>query len=488
MITFAGPLTPLRHRQFRLLWTGLSASLIGDGMLLVALAWQVYDLFGVPAAMSAVGVALSLPQVVTLLLGGVISDRFDPRRVMLASDLLRGTVMAVVAVLTLTGALTSLWMLLALIVVYGAGAGFFGPAFDALVPRIVPADDLVAANSLDQFVRPAGLQIFGPMLAGAVIAVGGAGWAFAVDGLTFAVSVACLLAMRRSLSEVSEESGGESLWAEMREGIGYVRRHVWLWGTFLSATFTYLLFVGPTEVLLPYVVKTELGGSATALSLVLTSGGLGAIAAALTVGWIGIPRKFISYMYGTWAVATLAVAGYGAATATWQLALACVVVNGLEAAGTVAWATTKQRLVPTRMLGRVSSVDWFVSTALLPLSYALAAPIAGWIGVRATLLGAGLLGAVVTFGFLFLPGMRGPEQTPAYRPRHARWLPPVEAAATPAAWGPPVPPAPPPSPAAVEPTAAPGLLVAAVEPTAAAVPIVAQAPRHADDREEVLVA
>ena len=67
MITFAGPLTPLRHRQFRLLWTGMSASLIGDGMLLVALAWQVYDLFGVPAAMSAVGVALSLPQVVTLL-------------------------------------------------------------------------------------------------------------------------------------------------------------------------------------------------------------------------------------------------------------------------------------------------------------------------------------------------------------------------------------------------------------------------------------
>ena len=124
-------------------------------------------------------------------------------------------------------------------------------------------------------------------------------------------------------------------------------------------------------------------------------------------------------MYGTWAVATLAVAGYGAATATWHLALACVVVNGLEAAGTVAWATTKQRLVPTRMLGRVSSVDWFVSTALLPLSYALAAPVSSWIGVRETLLGAGLLGAAVTFGFLFLPGMRGPERAAYYRARHA---------------------------------------------------------------------
>ncbi len=146
--------------------------------------------------------------------------------------------------------------------------------------------------------------------------------------------------------------------------------------------------------------------------------------AALSVGWIGIPRRFISYMYGSWAIATLAVAGYGMATATWQLALACVLVNGLEAAGTVAWATTKQKLVPGRMLGRVSSVDWFVSTALLPLSYALAAPVAAWLGVRTTLLGAGLLGAVVTFGFLFLPGMRGPERVAAYRPRHAAWLRP----------------------------------------------------------------
>jgi hypothetical protein len=125
-------------------------------------------------------------------------------------------------------------------------------------------------------------------------------------------------------------------------------------------------------------------------------------------------------MYVTWAVATLAVAGYGLATATWQLAAVCVFVNGLEAAGAVAWATAKQRLVPGRLLGRVSSVDWFVSTALLPLSYAAVAPVTSWIGVRHTLVGAGLLGAVVTIGFLFLPGMRVPEkQTRTHSPgRH----------------------------------------------------------------------
>ena len=407
----------LRNREFRLLWTGMSTSLVGNGILLVALAWQVYDLSGLPAAMSAVGVALSLPQVVTLLFGGVVSDRFDPRAVMLGSDLVRLVVMATLAALSITGRLT-LWEIMVLTAFYGAAAGFFGPAFDTLVPHLVAAEDLVTANALDQFVRPAGLQIFGPMIGGAVIAVGGAGWAFAADAATFAVSAACLLLMRPVVRLVEES--GDSIWQEMRAGLSYVRGHIWLWGTFLSATFTYLLFVGPTEVLLPYVVKTELGGSATALGLVLTSGGLGAIAAAVTVGWAGIPRRFMTYMYATWAVATLAVAGYGLATATWQLAAACVLVNGLEAAGTIAWATAKQRLVPSGMLGRVSSVDWFVSTALLPLSYALAAPVAAWIGVRETLIGAGVLGAIVTFGFLFLPGMRSPE---AHIPRHAAVVP-----------------------------------------------------------------
>jgi hypothetical protein len=86
-------------------------------------------------------------------------------------------------------------------------------------------------------------------------------------------------------------------------------------------------------------------------------------------------------------------------------------VNGLEAAGTIAWATAKQRLVPAELLGRVSSVDWFVSIALVPLSYALVAPVAGALGARATLVGAGLLGAVVTLAFLYLPGMREPRPT-----------------------------------------------------------------------------
>jgi hypothetical protein len=121
-------------------------------------------------------------------------------------------------------------------------------------------------------------------------------------------------------------------------------------------------------------------------------------------------------MYVTWAGATLAVVGYGLARREWQLAVTAVVVNALEAAGTVVWSTLKQRLVPGDLLGRVSSIDWLVSSALMPLSYALTPLAARALGVRTTLVGAGALGAGVTLGFLFVPGMRDPDAPATARP------------------------------------------------------------------------
>jgi len=118
-------------------------------------------------------------------------------------------------------------------------------------------------------------------------------------------------------------------------------------------------------------------------------------------------------MYGAWTLATLAVAGYGLATAAWQLLLACLVFNALETAGTIVWATIKQRNVPSSMLGRVSSLDWLISIGLLPVSFAFTAPVAAAVGVRATLVGAAVVGAVVTLGALFFPGMRDIERRPS---------------------------------------------------------------------------
>jgi len=189
-------------------------------------------------------------------------------------------------------------------------------------------------------------------------------------------------------------------------GIRFVRSRVWLWGTFTAATVSYLMFIGPTEVLLPYVIRESLHAPASEFGLVLAAGGVGALAAAAVVSRTGLPRRQITFMYVTWALATLAVAGYGLASAGWQLMVACFVFNALEAAGTVAWVTTKQRLVPREFLGRVSSLDWLISIAGLPVSFALTAPAAAMFGARTTLIGAGVIGALATAAGLFLPGMR----------------------------------------------------------------------------------
>ena len=127
------------------------------------------------------------------------------------------------------------------------------------------------------------------------------------------------------------------------------------------------------------------------------------------MGQRGHPRRDVTFMYATWTLATLAVAGYGLATSSWQLMVACLLFNALETAGTIVWATIKQRHVPASMLGRVSSLDWLISIGLLPLSFALTAPVAALVGVRATLVGAAVIGGVFTLGALFLPGMRDIE-------------------------------------------------------------------------------
>ncbi|MEX1125383.1 MAG: MFS transporter [Acidimicrobiia bacterium] len=401
-------LSPLRLRDFRLLWTGMVVSLVGDGMFLVAIAWQVYELSNAPTALSIVGIAMSLPHILLLLLGGVVSDRFDRRTVMIFADLVRGAAVGALGVLSISGTI-EVWHIAAFAALYGAGTAFFGPSFDAIVPELVPAEELTQANSLDQFVRPAAWYLAGPALGGLVIGAWGLGIALLLDAGTFAVSIAALAMMRRRprIQKTEDES---SLLDDAAEGFRFIRSQVWLWGTFLAATCAYLLFLGPIEVLLPFVVKNEMGGSAQDLGFILAVGGIGSISAAIFVSRRGVPRRNMTFIYICWTVSTLAVAGYGLARVPWQAMIAAFIFGSLESAGLIAWATTKQRLVPGPLLGRVSSLDWFISIGLVPLSYALTGPIAELLGARTTLIAAGTLGGAVTFGFLFLPGMRDIEQ------------------------------------------------------------------------------
>jgi hypothetical protein len=401
----------LRERDFRLLFTGRCVSLLGDGAFLVAMAWEAYTLSNAPTALSLLGIAMTVPLIALLLFGGVVSDRHGRRQVMLIADVVRAVLLGLLGLLAVSGDLR-LWQMMVIVAVYGGAQAFFDPASDAILPQLVPESRLGEANALEQVLRPLALRLLGPALGGVLVGVLGPGAAFLADGATFVVSAVALwsLSPRASASPLRTDITLVRASAQAREGWAYVRDHVWLWGTFASAGIAYLLFMGPAEVLLPFMVKHVLHGSGVQLGLVLGAGGLGSVASGVAMMRSGLPTRSMTFIYIVWTLGTLAVAGYGLATAVWELMLASVAFNLLESAGTIVWATMKQRHVPGEMLGRVSSLDWLISIGLLPVSFALTAPLSAAFGVRATLIGAGVAGAAATLGGLMLPGMRAVDR------------------------------------------------------------------------------
>lgn len=414
MIDRLGILRPLRERDFALYWIGATVSLIGDGFFLVAIAWQVFDLWNSPTALAIVGIAETVPIVALVLVGGVVTDRFERRRVLIASSVLRGACVCLLGLLALTGSI-ELWHIVAITLAFGAGQAFQGPAAGAIVPDLVPPHLLVEANSLSQFVRQLAFAFLGPALGGLVVYQLGAGTAFLIDAGTFAFAIA-MLALLQPRPAARAGDTGTSMRRDIAEALRFVRGHFWLWGTLVWAFVAIFLIWGPFQVLLPYLVRNELGGDAGDLGLVLAAGGLGALLLSLTIGQVGLPRRHITFMYAVWGVACLQIAAYVVAKVPWQAMAVSFVGEACWVAGLLVWNTLMQRVVPAELLGRVKSLDWLISTGLAPISFAVVGPLAGWLGVKPVMLGAGVAASVLTVLFFFLPGMRDTE-TPGHASR-----------------------------------------------------------------------
>jgi DHA3 family tetracycline resistance protein-like MFS transporter len=402
----------LALRDFRLLWLGLTVSLLGDGIYLVTIAWQAYQVSNSPSSLAVAGIAWTLPSVVALPFSGALSDRLGRRPLMLASNLLRGGAALAIALLALAGEV-QLWQLILLSAVFGLGEALFGPSFTAIVPELVPARLLVKANALEQSMRPMAMQFAGPAVGGVLVAGFGTGAAFAVDAGCLGVA-AVSVALLHGGRTVTAHDERDSLLREMREGAGFVRRTTWLWASLLAFSVAVLAFWGPTDVLLPYVIKNDLSGGADGFGLVLASGGAGAILAATSISALGLPRHRLAFCIVSIALSCSAVALYGIVTALWQMALCSALSGAGFAAGLVAWSTLLQSRVPPRLLGRVSSIDWMMSTMLAPVSFALVGPVSSAFGARETLIGAGLAGgAVLLTAFAMVPELREPEPVAA---------------------------------------------------------------------------
>jgi hypothetical protein len=403
-------LKPLAVRDFAFLWTGMTVSMIGDGIYLVSIAWQVLSIENRPGALALVGVSWSLPQVVLVLASGALSDRLERRHLMIAGDAIRFVAIGTLGVLSITDQLHSIPIILGLVTVYGAGQAVFQPAFSSITPAIVPADLLVQANSLAQLVRPFAMTLVGPLVGGVLIASISVGFAFLVDATTFAFSAVMILSMRTRRVPKGEEEQASFL-GDVAEGLRYVREQRWLLIAMVAATVSLLAVWGPWETLVPVVVKNDLGGKAWALGLVFGAGGFGAVIAAAVFGQRGrLPRKPVTAMYLAWALGMFGTAGFGVVTAVWQAMGVALVTEASIAYLVVVWVTLVQRLVPDRLLGRVFALDWMISTMGVPLSFAITGPTAERIGHDATLIWAGAIGGTITLVFMFARGARDPER------------------------------------------------------------------------------
>jgi MFS family permease len=281
-------LRPFRHREYRLLVASMGVSLFASGMWLVALVWQVIELGGGPSELSVVATPTSVGMLLSVLVGGVAADRLPRRALLIVVESVRIAGAATVGALAVAGAL-QLWHLAVVTFALGAAEAFFYPAYTALLPTILPPDELLAANGVEGALRPAAMQALGPALAGLVVGAFAPGVALLGAAALYVVALLALLAMRTL--PVPAATGGRSVSHDLREGFAYLFRTGWLFATLAFAILAVLLLIGPLEVLLPFAVRDRTGSGASGFALVLGAFGVGGALGSVATSSMRMPRR-----------------------------------------------------------------------------------------------------------------------------------------------------------------------------------------------------
>ncbi len=396
----------LGHRDFRFLWLAQSASVIGDNIVLVALALFVVGLTGSATDLGLVLAAHALSLVVFLLLGGVWADRLPRHRVMIATDLIRFALHALLAILIFIGSVR-IWQVLAIEVLFGSAEAFFRPAANGLLPQTVPEPDIQQATAVVTMSNNLA-EFAGPALATALVLGAGAGWAFALDAATFLVS-AMFLARLRPRERVVTSAGATdkaslanrpSVLEGMRAGLREVRSRVWVWATLLSFSAALFFGLAPWFVLGPVVARTQYG-HISIYGLVSAAFGIGTVlGSVVAVVWRPrYPMRMAMLACLIWPLADVLYA----VGMTLYIVVPAMVLGGVGMAlFDIWWMTALAERIPPGSLSRVTSYDWMVSLALLPLGFIIAGPLSEEIGAVEVMLGGSIL-AFVAFAAGLLP-------------------------------------------------------------------------------------
>jgi MFS family permease len=368
-------------------------SVFGDGITSVALVFAVLDSTN---SASDAGLVLSsriVPQIILLLAGGTIADKHRRHRVMALAQLACFIFQGTLAALLIAGD-AKIWMIMILYAALGCAQATFSPASSGLIPQIVDRKQLPAANGLLSMARSTG-QIIGPAIGGLIVAVSRPGIAIGIDAATFLVSAVLLLRIRDVNAEAS--SRGQGFVRDLVEGWSLVRSRQWLWEMIGFFSVFQFAVLGGFYVLGPTVAHTRLGGS-SAWGVMLAVSGIGSlIGGALVLRWR--PRRLLvgANVSVLGSVPVLVLLSLGAPVYT---CIAAMLLYGCSLAyGDALWESALQANVPSSMLSRVASYDYFGSFALRPLGLALAGPLALLIGINHELLG---IGAIVVAGSALL--------------------------------------------------------------------------------------
>jgi MFS family permease len=372
-------LRPFRSPGYRRLAVALSLNMFASGVWLIALVWEVIGLGGGPAQLSVVTTASAIGVVIPAVFAGVVADRVPQKIILVVVGAVELAGMALIAALSLAD-LTQLWHLAAVSFAAGAGLAFYWPAYTAWIPALVPETDLQAVNGFEGMIRPTVQQAAGPAAAGLIVGAASPAAAFAVASVAsllglFALTAVPKTPVRRTLDEVHDSHPVRTALSDVKEGFVYMWRTPWLLSSLIFGSIMVLVIMGPFDVLIPFLMKDRLGVGPEAHAMVLAGFGVGSAVGSIVMGAVRMPRRYLTLMNLAWGVACLPMIWMGVATHVWEVVVAAVICGALFSAPMVVWGTLLQRRVPAELVGRVSSLDFFVSLSLMPVSMALAGPV-----------------------------------------------------------------------------------------------------------------
>jgi MFS family permease len=375
---------PLRNPNYRLWLIGGTISLLGDQFYLVALPWLVLQQTGSAAVMGAIMMAGAIPRALLMLMGGAVSDRLSPRKIMIGTAMGRTICVTVIGVLVWLRVLR-IWELYALAVAFGVADAFAAPAQTAYMPSLLQREQLVAASSVSQSTAQI-TTIVGPVPAGFVIKMLGVAWAFFVDAISFLFIIGALWKLP---DPPKSQTARKTMLHSIVEGIAYVGRDVPLRSLMLLVMILNFCIAGPVSIGLAYLTKTRFGSPA-GYGIMISAVAAGSLLGALLAGVWKIRQRGVMILLVSLALG-VCLGSIGLLGKMWSIASVLLIMGA--AAGMVnihigAWIMQR---IDVGVRGRVASVLMLASYGIIPISLAVAGFLVAWSLKLMFLLAGGLM-------------------------------------------------------------------------------------------------